>query len=176
MAEKTQKINAYKSNAIAVLKGIVENASDLIFTDFRGCTVAQLTEIRSKLRAENASYKVVKNNYMNLALNQLGMPDVQEFLIGPTGIAFIKGDSGPVAKVLVGMAKEAPLQVKGGIIEGQRFEKDGVVALSKLPGRNELIARLMGSMSAPAQNLVYALNGVVTKLVRTLKAVADSKQ
>jgi large subunit ribosomal protein L10 len=175
MGDKTQRINDYKSNAVKAVKEIVEGASDLIFTDFRGLTVAQLTDLRHKLRSEHAQYKVVKNNYMNLALQQLGKPDVRDYLSGPTGITFIKNDTGPVAKILIDFAKEVPLLIKGGIIEGKKYGKDGVVVFSKMPSRLEMMSKLMGSLNAPATNFVYVLEGVISKFVRTLKAVADKK-
>jgi large subunit ribosomal protein L10 len=175
MGEKTQRINDFKTNTVKAIKDIIVNANDLIFTDFRGLSVAQLTDLRTKLRHEQAKYKVVKNNYLDLALKELGKPDVSEMLKGPTGTTFISRDAGPVAKILVEFAKEIPLVVKGGIIEGKKFGKDGVTALSKLPSRQELLASMLGSLKAPATNTVYVLQGVITKFVRTLQAVADKK-
>lgn len=175
MTKKTQKINDYKKNAVKALKEIIEKSTDLIFTDFRGLTVAQLTDLRHKLRQEAARYKVVKNNYMQIALQEMGKPDVSDFLVGPTGVAFATRDIGPVAKIFVEFAKEAPLVLKGAIVDGKKLDQAGVDALSKLPSRQELIARLMGSLNAPATNLVLVLSAVASKLVRTLKAVADKK-
>jgi len=175
MAEKTQKINEYKKNAVKALREIIEKSTDLIFTDFRGLTVAQLTDLRHKLRQEQASYKVVKNNYMQIALQELGKPDVSDFLVGPTGVAFATRDIGPVAKIFVEFAKEVPLVLKGAIVDGKKMDQAGIDALSKLPSKTELIAKLMGSLKAPATNMVYVLNAVISKLVRTLKAVADKK-
>ena len=176
MAEKTQRINEYKTNAVNAVKTIIENAKDLIFTEYRGMTVAQITELRKKLRAEDARYKVVKNNYMNLALKELGKPDMSGLLKGPTAVTFINKDAGPVAKILVDFSKEAPLVLKGAIIEGKDFDKNGVLAFSKMPSRNEMYAKLLGSLNAPATNFVYVVNGVISKLVRTIKAVGDAKQ
>jgi large subunit ribosomal protein L10 len=175
MAEKTQRINEYKTASIQKVREIIQGAQDLIFTEYRGLTVAQLTDLRRKLRAEQAKYKVVKNNYMNLALKELGKPDMSAYLKGPTGVTFIIKDAGPVAKILMEFAKEVPLIVKGGLIEGREFNKDGVLAFSKMPSRKELYAKMLSTMKAPASNFVYVLNGVITKLVRTLKAVGDKK-
>ncbi len=175
MAEKTQRINEYKTNAVQAVKTIIENAKDLIFTEYRGMTVAQITELRKKLRTEEARYKVVKNNFMNLALKELGKPDMSGVLKGPTGVTFVTRDAGPVAKILVDFSKEAPLVLKGGIIEGKEFNKDGVLAFSRMPSRKELYAAMLSSLKAPASNFVFVLNGVISKLVRTLKAVGDKK-
>jgi large subunit ribosomal protein L10 len=175
MGEKTQRINEYKTNSIKAVKVIIQNAQDLIFTEYRGLTVAQLTDLRRKLKAEQAQYKVVKNNCMNLAMRELGKPDMSAYLTGPTGVTFITKDAGPVAKILVEFAKEVPLVVKGGLIEGKEFNKEGVAAFSKMPSRRELYAKFLGTVKAPASNFVYVLQGVIAKLVRTVKAVGDKK-
>jgi len=99
-----------------------------------------------------------------------------ELFAGPSAIALIKSDSGPVAKILVDFAKITPLDVKGGVISGKSFGADQVEALSALPGKDQLIAMLMSTMNAPLTNFVYVLNGVVTKLVRTLVAVQEKKE
>ncbi|MBN2351912.1 MAG: 50S ribosomal protein L10 [Spirochaetales bacterium] len=175
MAEKTQRINAYKTGAVQAAKEIIQNAQDLIFTEYRGMTVSQLTDLRKKLRAEQASYKVVKNNYMNLAMKELGKPDMSAYLKGPTGVTFISRDAGPVAKILVEFTKEMSLVLKGGLIEGKEFDKNGVTAFAKMPSRKDMYAKMLGTLKAPASNFVFVLNGVISKLVRTVKAVGEKK-
>jgi large subunit ribosomal protein L10 len=86
-----------------------------------------------------------------------------------------KEDSGEVAKILLKYGKDTPVDIKGGLIEGTYFDSKQIEAYSKLPTRLELISMLMSTMNAPIQNLVYAINGVTTKLVRTLQAVADKQ-
>ena len=81
-----------------------------------------------------------------------------------------------MAKVLVEFAKDAKMEIKGGILDNNLFNAQQVEDFSKLPTRDELLAMLMGTMKAPIQNVVYVLNAVPTKLVRTLQAVADSKK
>ncbi|WP_020612055.1 50S ribosomal protein L10 [Sediminispirochaeta bajacaliforniensis] len=176
MAEYQTKIQDYKVEAVDSLKSEFEGVQDYIFTNYRGLTVAQITELRDKLRKENALFKVVKNRFAKIALRDMEQPAVDEHLTGPTAVALAKGESGPVAKILFEIAKELPLEVKGGIINGNVFDAGQVEAFSKLPTRHELIAMLMGTMRAPVQNVVYVLNAVPTKLVRTLQAVADKKQ
>jgi large subunit ribosomal protein L10 len=176
MAEYQTKIQDYKVEAVDSLKSEFEGVQDYIFTNYRGLTVAQITELRDKLRKENALFKVVKNRFAKIALRDMEQPAVDEHLTGPTAVALAKGESGPVAKILFEIAKDLPLEVKGGIINGNVFDAEQVEAFSKLPTRNELIAMLMGTMRAPVQHVVYVLNAVPTKLVRTLQAVADKKQ
>jgi large subunit ribosomal protein L10 len=176
MGEKTQKINQQKIERVAEIKRIIENAKDVIFTDYRGMTVAQLTELRNKLKEEESRFKVIKNNYTLIAFKDLGLPATEEILTGPTALTLIVKDSGPVAKILINFSKDMPLVIKGGIIDGRLLTAEDITALSKLPGKKELYAKLLGSLNAPATNMVYALNAVATKLVRTLKAIALKKK
>jgi large subunit ribosomal protein L10 len=175
MGEKTQKIQQYKRDAVAQLRARISQAPGLVFTDYRGLSVAQITELRKSLRKQAAEYKVVKNNYAKIAMNELGLPFEEGFLTNPTAIALARTDIGPVAKTLFDFAKESPLKVKGGMVEGQALKVAAMEAISRLPGRLELLAMLLGTMNAPLRNLMYALKGVSSKLVRTLQAVADQK-
>ena len=176
MAEYVTKINEEKTGAVEELKKLFSQATDYIFTDYRGLTVAQITELRNKLREQHTAYRVIKNRVAKLALKDLGQPEVDELLTGPTAVALPEEESGPIAKILVDFGKDNPVEIKGGIIDGRVFGLKQMEAFSKLPTRDELIAKLMGTMNAPIQNLVYTLNAVPQKLVRVLQAVADKKQ
>jgi len=176
MAEKTQKIQPYKTEGIQKIKELIESNQNVIFTDFRGLNVAQITDLRRSLQEKESEYRVVKNSYARLALRELGFPFEEDFLIDPTALALVKTDIGPISKVLFDFTKDSTLKIKGGLIEGKVVSSTDVEAISKLPGRDELYAMLMGTMNAPLTNMVYAMNGVVTKLVRTVQAVAESKE
>jgi large subunit ribosomal protein L10 len=176
MAEKTQKIQQYKTEGIQKIKELIESSSDVIFTDFRGLTVSQITELRRYLKEKEAEYRVVKNSYARLAMSELGFPFEKDFLIDPTALALARADIGPITKVLFDFTRDSTLKIKGGLIDGKVVSPAEVEAISRLPGRNELYAMLMGTMNAPLANMVYALDGIATKLVRTLQAVADSKE
>jgi large subunit ribosomal protein L10 len=176
MAEYQVKIQQNKVDAINALKDEFKDVKDFIFTDYRGLTVEQITELRNKLREHDATYKVVKNRFAKIALKDLERPAVDEYLTGPTALALPAGESGAVAKVLVEFAKNAPMSIKGGIVDGNVFNASQMEEFSKLPTKDELIAKLMGTMKAPVQHVVYVLNAVPTKLVRTLQAVADAKK
>jgi large subunit ribosomal protein L10 len=175
MAEKTQKIQPYKTEGIKKIKDLIESSRDVIFTDFRGLNVTQITDLRRSLQEKEAEYRVVKNNYARLALSELGFPFEENFLIDPTAVALARSDIGPIAKVLFEFTRDSTLKIKGGLIDGKAVSSEQVEAISKLPGREQLYAMLMGTMNAPLTNLVYVMDAVVTKLVRTLQAVADSK-
>ncbi len=176
MAETEVKVQQGKIEAVGKLKEQFAGYSDFIFTDYRGLTVEQITELRHRLREQRSVFKVVKNRYAKIVLQGLKAPDMSAHLTGPTAIALVRDDAASTAKILFDYTKESPLQVKGGLIEGGVYDAKQVEALSKLPSKNVLLAQLMGTMKAPVQNLVFALNGITTKLVRTLVAVADAKK
>jgi large subunit ribosomal protein L10 len=173
MAETTRKIQKPKIEAVDKLKGQFSAAPDLIFSDFRGMTFPQMTELRAKLTEKGTAYRVVRNSLARIAMKEVGLPDASTWLEGPTALAFLGKDPSPAAKVMMDFTKLAPLTIKGGVISGKLFSAKEVEALSRLPGRNDLIAMLMGTMNAPLRNMMYAMNGVASKLVRTLAAVAD---
>lgn len=163
MAE--MKIQQSKIDAVKSLKEAFGEANDFIFADFRGITVEKVTELRSRLREHDAELKVVKNNYAKIAFRELNKPEeLDGFLVGPTAVAMITGEAGLAAKTLVEFEKETPLQLKSGLIGGELFDFDKIVAFSKLPTKKELI-----------QMLLFAINGSTAKFVRTLQAVADKK-
>ena len=175
MAEYTTKLQQHKVDAIATLKEIFSDSNDFIFADYRGLSVEQITELRGRLREKGATFKVIKNRYAKIALNELEYPDVSEFLIGPTAVALTKDDSGAAAKILIEFGNDTSVAVKGAIIDGMVFDPNQVDEFSRLPTRDELIAKLMSAMNGPLMKLMYTLQAVPQKLVRTLQAVADQK-
>lgn len=176
MTDHVTKVQQHKIDALEEVKNQFSENKDFIFTDYRGLSVKQITVLRGKLREKDAEYRVVKNRYAKLALQQLEMPDVSEMLVGPTALALLNDDASAIAKILFDFAREAPISVKGAILDGRVFSVSETEALSKLPSRDQLLAQLMMTMQAPLQNLVYATNGTIQKLARVLQAVADQKQ
>jgi len=176
MAVTAKKIQENKTKAIGELKESLGKAKDFIFTDYRGLTVEQITALRKQLRTKEAKYKVIKNNFARIAFEQLSVPDVSSYLVGPTAVAITPKDANEVAKILYEFTKEVPaLQIKGALVSGSIYNATQTEAFSKLPGRLELISMLMSVMNAPARNLAAALNDIPSRLVRTIKAVADKK-
>ena len=176
MAIIAKKIQDGKTKAIGALKDSFGKAPDYIFTDYRGLTVEQITNLRKQLRVKEVKYKVIKNNFARIAFEQLSTPDVSNYLVGPTAVAITPKDSNEVAKILYDFLKETPaLKVKGSLIGGAVYDAAQTEAFSKLPGKLELISMLMSVINAPARNLAAALNDIPSRLVRTVKAVADKK-
>jgi large subunit ribosomal protein L10 len=173
-----KKIQQSKLDAVAGLKDQFGKSNGFFFADYRGLTVQKITELRRELAKSGGEIHIIKNNFAKIALRQIDVEGLDEVLKGPTAVALINDEAGPVAKVLVNFAKdkEIPFEIKGGYIEGGLYDKGQVEAFSKLPTRLELIQILMGTMKAPVQNFVLVANGVASKLVRTLAAVAESKE
>jgi len=160
-----------------MLKSMIGNAIDCVFAEYRGLTVEQITRLRKQLREKGAELHVVKNNFARIAFEDLGYTnEVEPVLAGPTAVTFVKADSNDVAKVLLDFAKEVPtLKIKGALVDKNFMDIAQIEAFSRLPGRGQLIAMLMSAMNGPAQNLVYVLNAIPTKLVRVLKAIEEKK-
>lgn len=160
------RITPAKEEAVKVLKEEFAEYTGYIFTDYRGMTVEQITDLRHQLRAKNAAYRVVKNRFAKIAFNDLDRGGAEAHMVGPTAVALSKGEeTGAVAKLLFEFAKSEPITVKGAIVDGDLFDAAQIEAYSKLPGRLDLISILMGTMKAPVQ-----------KLAATLLAYVESKQ
>lgn len=165
---------------IAIVEEIVENlnkSTAAILTDYRGLTAAEMTELRKGLRDAGINFKIFKNTLATIAAKQAGMDGLEGMLVGPTAIAFGFEDPIAVAKILDDFAKKHDaLEIKGGIIEHTVIDHDKVVALAKLPGREQLIAQFVGLLNQPIVRLVRALNKPVQDLALTLNAVAQNKK
>ena len=176
MEEYSTKVTKAKKDAVAAIQDRLKESNDFVFTDYRGLTVGQITQLRARLREKNADFRVVKNRTAKIAFDNLEYPDVSDYLTGPTAIALSSDDTGPVVKELLNFGKEAPVELKGGIIDGAVFNYQQMEAFSKLPSRDELLAKLMSAMNGPVTNLALTLNAVPQKLVRVLQAVKEKKE
>ncbi len=159
MAMRATKIQSAKADAILELKSKIGASKDFIFAEYRGLTVEQISALRKQLRAKNAEFHVVKNNFARIAFDELGYPkEIAPVLVGPVGVAFATADPNEVAKILVDFAKEAPaLKVKAGVVDKGFMGEAEVAAFSKLPGRNQLISMFMSALNSPVQKLAYTL-------------------
>jgi large subunit ribosomal protein L10 len=175
MAESAKKIQKSKIEAADRLKREMGARLDFIVSDFRGMSFPQMTELRAKLGEKDATYKVVRNAFTRIAMRDLGLPDASAWLEGPTALAFTGKDPGGAAKVMMEFTRSSPLKIKGGVVAGKLFTAKDVESLSRLPSRDQLLAMVMATMNAPLTGLLRVMNGVSSKLVRTLQAVADKK-
>jgi large subunit ribosomal protein L10 len=166
-----------KTKEMTGLKERLEKAKAMIFTEYRGLKVSELNELRSKLRKEGAKLKVVKNRLMKRVLKEHNLEAMSSHFVGPTAIT--SSDKDPVApvKILVSFAKDhAMLVLKGGLVEGAVFNTKDFEKLATLPSREELLAKALSSMNAPATNLACVLSAVTRKLLYALNAIKETKQ
>jgi len=162
---------------VELLTEKMRNAQGLILADFTGLSVAQANELRGRCREAGVEFRVVKNRLARRAAADVDASVLDDLLKGPTGIAF--GMEGPVepAKILVDFAKDnEKLEIKGGFLDGAVLSAAEVDALSKVPGRMELLSMIARGFQAPTQNFVGVLHGLTSKLVRTLDAVRAQKE
>jgi large subunit ribosomal protein L10 len=174
MAVRAKNVQPAKVEAIAQAKTIFENYSDYIFANYRGLTVAQITELRNKLSEKNAAFKVIKNNFARVAFESMKIDNVAEYLKGPTAIALGKEDMNEVAKILVEFQKDKPaLVLKAGLIDNEIYDLAQLVAYSKLPGKKQLMAMIAMTINAPIQKLAATLQAAVDKRREQEAADAD---
>ncbi|GAB6099838.1 50S ribosomal protein L10 [Halanaerocella petrolearia] len=153
------------------------NAKSAVLTDYRGLNVEEVTELRDKLREAGVEYKVVKNTLAYLAAKDAGCEEIEEYLSGPTAIAFSAEDPVAPAKVLSDFAEEhEDLEVKSGVVEGSVVGVDGIEALADIPPREVLLGQVARAMKAPISGLAHALNYPLQSLAHALNAVKDQKE
>ncbi|MDH3640064.1 MAG: 50S ribosomal protein L10 [Gammaproteobacteria bacterium] len=163
----------------AVVGAVVEqisNAKATILAEYRGLSVAQMTTLRTAARDAGVCVRIVKNTLTRRVVAGSQFECLQDHLVGPLALATSE-DPVAVAKVLSEFAKQNDrLQIKVGAMNGAVLNTTEIAALAKLPGRDELLAKLVGTMQAPVQTFVATLNEVPSKWVRTLVAIRDGKQ
>lgn len=152
-------------------------AKAAFLADYRGLNVEQANALRRKLQAVGVEYRVVKNTLLRLAAKDTGVACLDEHLVGPTAIALVTEDPVAPAKALVEFAKQNNVfELKAGMLNGKLLAAADIKALAELPSREELIAKMLGSMSAPATNFVGVLAAVPRSFVQVLAAIKDQKE
>lgn len=150
-----------KQQLVAEITEQFGRSKAIIVTDYRGLTVAQATELRSKLREAGIDYKVLKNTMTRRAAQAANLTGLEEYLTGPSAIAFSYDDPVAPAKVLYDFArKNKALELKGGVVEGRAVDAKEVESLASLPSREGLLSMLLSVMQAPVRNLAYAVKQV----------------
>jgi len=165
-----------KQEVVAELNGKLSAATATFVADYRGLTVEEVNDLRGKLREAGVEYKVVKNTLLKLAIKDTDNACLEEFLNGPTALAIAGDDPVAPAKVLSDFAKaNGKFELKGGSLEGKALDLDAIKALSDLPSREVLLAKMLGSINAPVSNFVGVLAAVPRSLVQVLAAVQEKK-
>ncbi len=166
-----------KEQQLQLLKSELAPATGLFVMDFTGLTVAEVTELRRKVREAEGRYLVVRNTLARIALKGSANEPLTPLLDGPTAVAYTNRDVVALAKVLAEFAKShEKLQFRGALVEGRVLDAESANRMALLPSKQELVARLLFLLQSPMRRLVAALNWPVTSLAVTLRQVADAKQ
>ena len=139
----------------------IKDAQSVVLVDYRGLTVAEDTELRKQLREAGIVYKVYKNTMMKRAFEGTECEALESCLEGPSAIAISKDDATAPARILCKFAKDAPaLELKGGVVEGTAYDVAGLTELSKIPSREELLSKLLGSLQSPISNFARVIKQI----------------
>ena len=150
-----------KAAMVEEIKEKITKAQTMVFLDYRGLTVDEVTNLRSQLRAAGVDYKVLKNTLIQRAANEVEMKGLEPFLSGPTAVAFGYTDPVAPAKILTDYIKKAKkTTVKGGMVQGRVIDAAGVAALAEIPSREVLLAKMLGSMMSPISSLARVLDAI----------------
>ena len=168
-----------KATAVAEIAEQIKESEAVFAVDYRGITVAQVAELRGKLRETDATFRVVKNTLTERAADQADAEALKSLLEGPTALTFIRGDAAAAAKVIADFQKSTGgelLPFKGGIMDGAAFDAAQITAISKLPSRQVLYGQLVGIVASPITGLARSLNGLVSGLAIALGGVLEKKE
>jgi large subunit ribosomal protein L10 len=157
-------IREKKEKQVAEIVQRFTDSKSTVITDYRGLTVAQVTELRKQLREAGIDYKVLKNTFVQRAVDEVELKGLEEYLFGPTAIAFSNNDLVAPAKIIADFAKKhKALEIKAGILEGKVLGVDQVKELAALPSRDGLLSMLLSVLQAPMRNVALAVKAVAEK-------------
>jgi large subunit ribosomal protein L10 len=166
-----------KQKIVQEIEQKLQNANLVVFTDYRGINVEEMTDLRNRLRGPGVEFKVLKNTMTEFALGNQGYGDIIPYIEGPNAVLFSNEDLVVPAKAIFEFIKQyKKLEVKIGIIEGQIVSAEKIKFLADLPSKETLLAQVVGTMQAPISSLVYVLNANITGLVRVLDQVKEQKE
>lgn len=167
-----------KHEQVALMHDKLKRAKAVFLADFRGMNVEKATALRNELRAASVEYKVFKNTLLDIAAKDTDIACLTQNLAGPTAVAISYDDPVGAAKVLSKFSKDAKgvFNLKAGVLSGTLLDVAQIQALADLPSREVLLAKMLGSMQAPATNFVGVLAAIPASLVRALDAIRVQKE
>jgi large subunit ribosomal protein L10 len=168
-----------KATAVAEIAEQIQESEAVFAVDYRGITVAQIAELRTQLRAADASFRVVKNTLTERAADAADAEALKGYLEGPTALTFIRGDAAAAAKAIADYQRSTGgelLPFKGGLMNGEALDAAQITAISKLPSRQVLYGQLVGMVASPITGLARSLNGLVSGLAIALGGVLEKKE
>lgn len=163
-----------KEQQVEALRSELAEARSVVLTSHVGMNAAAVSDLRSKYRAENVNYRVVKNTLIKIAIKDTDMEVITDLFTGPIAIAYSFEDAVSPARVARDFAKDQKkYQILGAYLDGQRFDQEGVTLLADMPTKDELRAKFLGLLQAVPTKFVRTLNAVPQKMVMVLKAKAE---
>jgi large subunit ribosomal protein L10 len=163
-----------KSATIQEIAAQIEGAEAIFAVDYRGISVPQAAELRTRLRETDSSFRVVKNRLTKLAATQVGEDRLADLLVGPTALTFVRGDTAAAAKAITTFNKQHQvLTFKGGLMGEVVLDEEGFTSIAKLPTREVLIGQFAGIVASPITGIVRGLNALIQGLATQLGQIAD---
>jgi large subunit ribosomal protein L10 len=165
-----------KAAVIDEVAAQISEADAVFAVDYRGISVPQAADLRTRLRDADASFRVVKNTLTERAADKAGVEALKDLLEGPTAMTFVRGDAAAAAKALSDFRRASGgtlLEFKGGWMNGAPLGAPEIEAIAKLPSRDVLYGRLVGMVASPLTGLVTSLNGLISGLGRQLSQIVD---
>jgi large subunit ribosomal protein L10 len=155
----------------------IQESEAIFAVDYRGISVAQIAELRGKLRASDATLRVVKNTLTERAADGAGAEALKSLLAGPTALTFVRGDAAAAAKAVADFTRATTLlPFKGGVMKGQALTPEQVTSIARLPSRDILNAQLVNIVASPLTGLVTSLSNLISGLARQLSQIAEQMQ
>jgi large subunit ribosomal protein L10 len=166
-----------KAAAIAEIVGQINDSDAIFAVDFRGISVPQAADVRTRLRDADASFRVVKNTLTERAADEAGADALKPLLEGPTALTFVRGDAALAAKAIATFNRETQLLTfKGGLMDGDALDADQIIAISRLPAREVLYGQLVGMVASPITGLARGLNALLSGVAIALNEVLGKKE
>ncbi len=163
-----------KAAVIDEIAAQIGEADAIFAVDYRGITVSQVADLRTRLREADARFRVVKNSLSERAADKAGAETLKPMLTGPTALALVRGDAALAAKALNDVARQLNLlDFKGGLLGGELLSADEVRSIARLPARDVLHGQLVGMIAAPLTGLARGLNALIAGIAIQLKAIVD---
>jgi large subunit ribosomal protein L10 len=166
-----------KAAAIAEIVAQIKESDAVFAVDFRGISVPQAADVRTRLRDADASFRVVKNTLTERAADEAGAEALKPLLEGPTALTFVRGDAAMAAKAIATFNRETQLLTfKGGLLEGDTLDAEQILAISRLPARDVLYGQLVGIVASPITGLARGLNALLSGVAIALNEVLGKKE
>ena len=165
-----------KTELLEIYRTQVQNSSVLVFTNYRGMSVAKIQSLRTKLGETDTGFMVVKNSLLGIALEESGLPHPESLLSGPNAVAFVGDDIGRGVKSILDWIKaERVGEVSGAVLGNSVLDAKSAESLADLPSKEEVLAKVLGAFNAPASSLARMLTAPTASLVRVINARVEQQ-